>query len=106
MTTNTYASRPLSWGLLMGTALLAILFLYFIDEGRYSLEGLFTGGNAIALGIYLTGMLFGLFLMTHLFAKRPPGKLRTALVLTLGTAAGFIFGLLLVMGAGLVQSMI
>lgn len=93
------------WALLLGTALLVTLFLYFIDEGRYSLEGLFTAGNSIAMGIYLLGLIGGLFLMAQVFAKRPAGAVRTALVVGLGTVVGLVFGLLLIMGVGLLQTL-
>ena len=103
-TTITTTPRPLHWSLLLGTALLVTLFLYFIDEGRYSLEGLFTTGNAIAMGVYLIGMLLGLALMANLFAKRHPSPIRTLLVLTLGIVLGSVFGLLLILGVGALQT--
>lgn len=97
--------RPLHWSLLLGTAITITLFLYFIDEGRYSLEGLFTVGNIIAMGVYLMGLCAGLFLMARLFAKREPGTLRTVLVLTTGTVVGFVIGLGLILGLGALQTM-
>jgi len=103
MTTTTL--RPVHSGLLLGTALLVILFLYFIDEGRYSLEGLFTADNLIAMVIYLIGMMLGLLLMARLFAKRPTSPMRTVSVLLLGTVVGLVFGLLLVMGVGLLLTL-
>lgn len=93
------------WSLLLGTAITITLFLYFIDEGRYSLEGLFTVGNIIAMGFYLMGLCAGLFLMAQLFAKREPGMLRTVLVLTTGTVVGFVIGLGLILGLGALQTM-
>ena len=100
----TTTPRPLHWSLLLTTALLVTLFFYFVDEGRYSLEGLFTTGNAIAMGVYLIGMLLGLALMAKLFAKRHRSPIRTLLVLTLGIVLGFVFGLLLILGVGALQS--
>lgn len=102
MITNT-VPRPLHWSLLLGTAIAITLFLYFIDEGRYSLEGLFTVGNIIAMGIYLVGLVLGLFLTARLFAKREPGPLRTALVLSIGSLVGFVIGLGLILGLGALQ---
>ena len=102
---TTTTPRPLHWSLLLGTAIAITLFLYFIDEGRYSLEGLFTVGNIIAMGVYLIGMVAGLFLMAQLFAKRPPGPFRTALILTSGTAVGFVLGLGLILGLGALQTL-
>lgn len=97
--------RPLHWALLLGTALLVTLFLYFIDEGRYSLQGLFTMGNVIAMGVYLLGLVLGLFVMARSFAERPTGTLRTALVLVLGSLLGFAIGLGVIMGVGLLQAL-
>jgi hypothetical protein len=102
-TTATTTPRPLHWSVMLGTALLVTLFLYFIDEGRYSLQDLFTSGNIIAMGVYLIGMLLGLALMAKLFAKRRPSPVRTTLVLSLGTLLGFVFGLLLILGVGALQ---
>ena len=97
--------RPLHWALLLFTALLVTLFLYFIDEGRYSLEGLFTMGNVIAMGVYLLGLAGGLFLVARLFAKSHPSPTRTVVVLMLGTVVGFALGLLLIMGIGALQTL-
>ncbi len=101
----TTTNRPLHWSLLLGIALLATLFLFYIDEGRYSLEGLFEPGNSVAMGIYLVGMVLGLFLMAALFEKRHPSPVRTALVLGLGTVVGFVFGLLLILGIGALRAL-
>lgn len=103
MELTTTTPRPLHWSLLFVTAVFVTLLLYFIDEGRYSLEGLLTVGNGIAMGIYLLGLLLGLALMAQLFAKRHPSPVRTLLVLSLGTVVGFLFGLLLMMGVGALQ---
>ena len=103
MQATSTASVPLNWAVLIGTAPVVPLFLYYIDEGRYSLEGLFTVENSIAMGIYLVGMVLGLLLMARLFANRRPGPLRTALVLSLGIMAGLGFALLLIAGIGLIQ---
>lgn len=103
MELTTTIPRPLHWSLLLVTAVFVTLLLYFIDEGRYSLEGLLTVGNGIAMGIYLLGLLLGLALMAQLFAKRHPSPVRTLLVLSLGTVVGFLFGLLLMMGVGALQ---
>ncbi|MGV3636236.1 MAG: hypothetical protein ACO1NQ_01190 [Flavobacteriales bacterium] len=103
MELTTSTPRPLHSSLVFTTALLVTLLLYFIDEGRYSLEGLLTVGNGIALGIYLLGMLLGLALMAHIFAKRHASPVRTLLVLALGSVVGFVFGLLLMIGVGALQ---
>ena len=103
MELTTSTPRPVHWGLLSATALLITLLLYFIDEGRYSLSGLATSGNLLVMGIYLLGMLVGLHLLAHLFAKRHPTPMRTVLVLVLGALAGFVIGLILVAGLGALQ---
>ncbi|MBL7951092.1 MAG: hypothetical protein JNM62_05175 [Flavobacteriales bacterium] len=103
MITLTSRARPVHWSLLLATALAVTLFLYFIDEGRYSLQGLLTWGNTIAMGVYLLGMMLGLFLVSRLFATRHPSPARTVLVLLLGTALGFLLGLLLMLGVGVLQ---
>lgn len=97
--------RPLQWSLLLGTALLVTLLLYFIDEGRYSLEGLLTVGNSIAMSVYFIGLVLGLFVMARLFAERPAGTVRTALVLVLGSLLGIAIGLGLITGVGLLQTL-
>lgn len=106
MELTTSTARPIPSSLLFTTALVVTLLLYFIDEGRYSLEGLLTVGNGIAMGIYLLGMLLGLALMAQIFAKRHPSPARTLLVLSLGTVVGFVFGLLLMMGVGALQLLV
>lgn len=103
-TTGLRATRPVHWTYLLGTALLVTLTLYFIDEGRYSLEGLNTTGNLVAMSFYFIGLVVGLFTVSALFERRAPGPTRTALVLGLGTLLGFVFGLLLMLALGLLQS--
>jgi len=84
----TTPNRPIHWTKLAGTALVVTLFLYFIDEGRYSLSGLFTVGNLVAMSFYLLGLLVGLFGIAVLFARHEPSFGRTAMVLMLGSAVG------------------
>lgn len=95
------ASRPIHWSLLLGAALAITLYLYYIDEGRYSLEGLMTPGNLFAMGLYFLGMVAGLFTVSALVARRRPGVGRTTFVLVFGSVLGFVFGLLLILGLGL-----
>ncbi len=102
---SLHASRPFHWSLLLGVALLATLFLFFIDEGRYTLDGLLTMGNLIAMSFYLLGLVAGLFTAAALFERRAPGATRTVLVLVLGTVLGFVFGLLLILGLGFLASL-
>jgi hypothetical protein len=89
--------------LLLGTALLLTLFLYYIDEGRYSLEGLFSAGNLIAMSIYLVGLVGGLFGAGWLLERLHPSPMRTALVLMLGAVLGLGLGLLLIIRLGALQ---
>jgi len=105
MVINVPPQRPVHWSLLLGTALVVPLFFYFIDEGRYSLYGLFIADNMIAMGVYLIGMMLGLMLMSRVFAKRHPSPVRTASVLLLGTVVGAMFGLVLILGIGLLQTL-
>ena len=102
----TTIARPLPTALLLGAALLFTLFLFFIDEGRYSLEGLLTGGHMIAIAIYFIGLVLGLFIMARVFATLAAGPGRTALILCLGTALGFVLGLILILGSGFVWSLV
>jgi len=88
MIATTTPARPIRWTLLLGFALVITLFLFFIDEGRYTLRGLDQPGNIIAMSFYLLGLLVGLFGMNVLFQKWQPGTGRTALVLALGSIAG------------------
>ena len=99
------APRPLHWSVLLATAILVTLFLYFIDEGRYSLEDLFTTGNLVAMAVYFIGLLLGLLIVALAFARRTPGPLRTVLTLTLGTILGFGIGLGSILGCGFLMSL-
>ena len=103
MRTIHTTQRPVHWRFLLGTALLITLLLYFIDEGRYSLEELNTTSNLVAMSFYFIGLVVGLFTVAALFERRAPGPSRTALVLVLGTVLGFVFGLLLILALGLLQ---
>lgn len=49
----------------LGTSLIFTLFLYYIDEGRYSLEGLLTLGNIVAMSIYFLGSFTGQWLLFY-----------------------------------------
>ena len=99
------AQRPLHWSVLLGTAILVTLFLYFIDEGRYSLEDLFTTSNLVAMAVYFIGLLLGLLIVALAFARRTPGPARTMLTLTLGTILGFGIGLGFILGCGFLMSL-
>lgn len=89
--------------LLLLAAIAFTLFLYFIDEGRYTLDGLFTLGNALAMSIYLVGMVGGLFAAAELLARLHPSPVRTLLVLLLGAVLGLLLGLVLITGLGSLQ---
>lgn len=104
MQTIDSTQRPVHWSVLLGTALLVTLFLYFIDEGRYSLEELLTTGNLIAMSIYFVGLLLGLMLVALALARRSPGPGRTILTLLLGTTLGVGIGLGLILGCGFLMS--
>jgi hypothetical protein len=80
----------------MGFALLVTLMLFFIDEGRCTLDGLLTPGNLVAMSLYLVGLLVGLFSMNALLAKRVAGSGRTALVLLLGSIIGIALTVLFI----------
>jgi hypothetical protein len=88
MVVTSSSTKPVHWSVLVITAVLITLLLFYIDEGRYTLSGLERPGNIVAMSLYLAGLLVGLFVMATLFAKRPPGAGRTALVLGLGSTAG------------------
>lgn len=97
---TTTSARPLPPGILLGIALLTTLLLFFVDEGHYSFSGLFDADNLLALLFYLAGMVLGLFLMAQVVVRWRPGLLRTLFVLVLGPVAGFVLGLLFLIGAG------
>lgn len=101
MATTSTLPHSLRWPLLIGAALLVLLYLYFIDEGHYSLAGLFGGEALFVLGLYLIGLLGGLFLMNKRFANRRPEPARTLWTLLLGIPLGLVLGLILVLLAGL-----
>lgn len=81
-------ARPIHWSLLLGFALLVTLFLFFIDEGNYTLRGIEEPGNIVAMSLYFLGLTVGLFATNAWLAKRRPGIGRNALVLALGSIAG------------------
>lgn len=89
--------------LLLLAAVAFTLFLYFIDEGRYALDGLFTLGNALAMSIYLVGMVGGLFGAAELLKRLHPSPVRTLLVLLVGAVLGLLLGLVLIIGLGALQ---
>lgn len=90
------AQRPLHWSLLLGAALLLTLFLFYIDEGRYTLRGLEQPGNIVAMSLYFVGLLLGLFGMNALFGRQRPGAMRTALILALGSITGIALTILFI----------
>lgn len=97
--------RPVPVALLVSAAIAVTLGLYYIDEGRYSLEGLFTAGNLIAMAIYLIGLVVGLFLVARLLERWRSGPLRMAVVLVLGSVVGILIGLLFIAGIGALGSL-
>ena len=55
MTTTT--ERPVPFLTLVGWTTLATLFLFFIDEGNLSLDGLWEMHNLVPMAIYFAGIL-------------------------------------------------
>ena len=88
MISTSTPPRPIHWSFLLVFALLVTLFLFYIDEGRYTLSGLLETGNIVAMSLYLLGLVVGLFGMNALFERRPPSPERTAAILGLGSIAG------------------
>lgn len=88
MQSTSATHRPIHYLHLTLFAVTVCLILFFIDEGRYSLTGLLTTSNIVAMSLYLAGLLMGLFTMNHLLAKRAPGAGRTITVLLLGSVIG------------------
>jgi hypothetical protein len=92
-----------TWPILMVIALLATLFLYWIDEGRYSLNGLLSIGNLIALSFYFLGLLAGLFLMAFASERILSGGWRLPVTVLAGLPLGLAIGLVLIGGVGLLM---
>jgi len=83
-------------------AFLSTLFLFYIDEGNYSLKGITQVGNIIALSIYWLGLILGQVLVKSFLYKQKTGYEKTALVIVTGLPIGlflaigmiFLFGLI------------
>lgn len=76
--------------LFAAVAFIFTLFLFFIDEGNYSLSGLTDTGNLIALSLYFVAMLLGQTL-THLVLQRLSSE---ALALRLSIIIGSLGGVI------------
>lgn len=101
---RTAARKPIPKCLLVGTALFIVLGLFFIDEGHYSLHGLFTVEHMLVLGIYLGGLFLGISGTARLFARRPAGVVRVALVVGLGSLVGLVLTMVLLAMVGAVAA--
>ena len=59
-------------GLFVATSILISLFLYYIDEGHYTLIGILKFSNLLGLGLYF-GFIFGIqFLIFFLLKRKVP----------------------------------
>lgn len=74
-------------------SLLATLFLFYIDEGHYSLRGIMHIGNLIVLSFYFTGILAAQLIAHRLFFRSVTGFAGTALRSSAGLIAGFFLGM-------------
>ncbi len=82
------ASERLAW-LLFPISLLITLFLFYIDEGRYTLEGLFEAGNLIAMALYFIFICATSLVFYQLFIKIRSQVLRIILATVFGLPVGF-----------------
>ena len=83
--------------MLVGLSFVWTLFLFFIDEGRYSLQGIEEPGNALAMSIYFIGILAG-HITVALLSK---GSRRYWVSSLLGWIPGILFGVMLIHLPGL-----
>ncbi|MGB0402683.1 MAG: hypothetical protein ACPGEG_01210 [Salibacteraceae bacterium] len=61
--------KQLSALIFLGTSGIVTLFLFYIDEGNYSLDNLFTTGNMISLSIYFIGIYICQLIAFQLFRR-------------------------------------
>ena len=74
--------------LLVPLVLLTTLFLFFIDEGRYTLQGLFELGNMVAMAFYFIGMLLSTLIIYQLLPAVQSFTKRYAIAAVLGIPIG------------------
>ena len=98
MTTTT--ERPVPFLTLVGWTTLATLFLFFIDEGNLSLDGLWEMHNLVPMAIYFAGILAVTALLALLTARWKAGAGRTLLVLLGGAVLGTVAVVGLFLGLG------
>ena len=100
MTTAKAIARPVPFLTLVGWTTLATLFLFFIDEGNLSLDGLWEMHNLAPMAIYFAGILAVTGLLALLTARWKAGAGRTLLVLLGGAALGTVAVVGLFLGLG------
>ncbi|MDI1356395.1 MAG: hypothetical protein PSX36_15875 [bacterium] len=71
------------------TAILLILFLFYIDEGYYNFKWMKEPGNWVAFVIYLLAFVFGQIISSFLILKKYTGKYRVILISLIGIPLGF-----------------
>lgn len=76
------------------SSFLVIIFLFYIDEGKYHLEGVLKPANLVPLGIYFIGIFAAQLFLFRLF------KHRTGIwmALMIGLLLGSIIGVMLIAG--------
>lgn len=85
--------KPASLLLPLTLSLLATLFLFYIDEGHYSLRGITHTGNLIVLSFYLTGFFAGLLIAQKLCFRNMTGLAGIVLRSAVGLITGFFLGM-------------
>ena len=81
------------------TSLIVTVFLFYIDEGNYHLDGILKPANLVPLGIYFTGIFMAKFILFRFIQPRTsaiPGLIMTVFIGSfIGTllSVGFFLGL-------------
>jgi|GEM_PF-6426393 hypothetical protein len=82
-----------------GITVALCLFLFYIDEGNYSLRGLTKSGNLIAMSFYAAGLMSGQAL-AFLWLKNMRYPYRILLSTVLGLVMGVLITLVLLFALG------
>ncbi len=83
----------------LGITLFTCLFLFYIDEGNYSLKGLTQPGNLIAMSMYAIGLMSGQVL-AFMWLKKLAYPYRIILSTLTGLVMGVLITLILLFSLG------
>ena len=94
MTFTTFRNLYLEGVLFLTASFLFTIFLFYIDEGRYSLDGILAINNLVALSIYFVGAFIGQWLLFYSLSQ----KMEFVRNLTLSIPGGLLLGVFISIG--------